>query len=42
MKKGGYKYDRDEKLNDGREYAVYTKEGERDIYVPKPKTLRGS
>ena len=42
MKKGGYKYDRDEELNDGRKYAVYTKEGERDIYVPKPKTLRGS
>ena len=36
MKKDGYNYDRDEKLDDGREYAVYTKEGERDIYVPKP------
>lgn len=41
MKKVGYKYARDEKLDYGREYAVYTK-GERDIYVPKPKTLRGS
>ena len=36
LKKDGYKYDRDEKLDDGREYAVYTKEGEKDIYVPKP------
>ena len=36
MKKDGYKYDRDEKRDDGREYAVYTKEGEPDIYVPKP------
>ena len=36
MKKDGYEYDRDEKLDDGREYAVYKKEGERDIYVPKP------
>lgn len=37
MKKNGYKYDHDEKLDDGREYAVYTKKGEGDIYVPKPK-----
>lgn len=37
MNKNGYKYDRDEKLEDGREYAVYTKEGEKDIYVPKPE-----
>lgn len=35
MEKKGYKYDRDEKLDDGREYAVYTKEGEQDMYVPK-------
>ena len=40
MRKSGYKYDHDEKLGDGREYAVYTKKGERDIYyVPKTKTL---
>lgn len=36
MEKNGYKYDRDEKGEDGREYAVYTKKGEPDIYVPKP------
>ncbi|XP_068711747.1 uncharacterized protein [Montipora foliosa] len=36
MKKDGYKYNRDEKLDDGREHAVYTKEGEPDIYAPKP------
>ncbi|XP_068738958.1 uncharacterized protein [Montipora capricornis] len=36
MKKDGYKYDRDVQLDDGREYAVYTKKGMRDIRVPKP------
>lgn len=36
MQKKGYRYDRDEKLDDGKEYAVYTKKGEEDIYVPKP------
>lgn len=39
MRNNGYRYDHDEKLHDGREYAVYTKKGEQDVYVPKPKTL---
>lgn len=37
MKKNGYNYDYDEKLDDGREYVVYMKKGEGDIYVLKLK-----
>ena len=36
MRKKGYSHDRDETLDDGKEYAVYTKEGEKDVLVPKP------
>ena len=36
MLKKGYRHDRDETLDDGKEYAVYTKEGEEDVFVPKP------
>ena len=36
MLKKGYRHDRDETLDDGKEYAVYTKEGEEDVFVLKP------